>query len=136
MNAGLAHDRRVLKRIGHVLLIIVLLATTGTHWAVLQSVAWTNMLVENLETNSLMRAVGRTFDGRHPCNLCKLINRGKQTDKKSELRLEWKKLDFSYAPSTFVFCPPTFSCEQIPAHETAVWLTHAPPVPPPRVVFA
>lgn len=126
----------MLKKIGHVLLIIAVLTAMGTHWFVLQSVAWTSMLMDNLNSNSVVQAVGRTFDGKHPCRLCNLIGKGKQTEKKSDLRVEWKKFEFSYAPSTFLFSPPSSFCAQVPVQETADLLTHTPPVPPPRAFRA
>jgi hypothetical protein len=51
----------------------VLVAGTGAHWGALQSVAWTRMLAENLRTVLFADAVVRTFDGQHPCSLCKVI---------------------------------------------------------------
>src|SRR5690349_4015791 len=63
----------VLRKLGHVLLIVALLSASGTHWLVLQSVAWTTMLASNLRTSSLGEALERTFDGRHPCRLCRQI---------------------------------------------------------------
>src|SRR5262245_18723158 len=126
----------MLKRLGHILLIIAVLTAAGTHWLVLQSVAWTNMLMDNLQTSSLAQAVGRTFDGKHPCNLCKQIVKGKRTEKKSEMRVDWKKLEFSYAPSIFVFNPPSFSWEVRAPDDLAVPLSHAPPVPPPKATLS
>ena len=39
------------RKLGHILLIVALLAAVGGHWIVLQSVAWTNMLAGNLRTD-------------------------------------------------------------------------------------
>jgi hypothetical protein len=126
----------VLKKIGHVLLIIAVLAATGTHWLVLQSVAWTTMFAGNLQSNSLAQAMERTFDGKHPCSLCKQISKGKQEEKKSEFQSDSKRLDFSYAPSAFSFDAPS-QFTLLPARDdSADTLAHSPPVPPPRPFFA
>ena len=126
----------MLKRIGHVLLILAVLTVTGTHWLVLQSVAWTTMLAGHLQSGSLAQAVERTFDGKHPCSLCKQIAKGKQEEKKSEYRIDLKKLEFSYAPTAFVFSAPTHF-NLLPAeNDSAAQLTDSPPVPPPRGFFA
>jgi hypothetical protein len=125
----------VLKRLGYILLIVAVLTASGTHWLVLQSVAWTTMLMDNLQSSSLAQAVGRTFDGKHPCKLCKQIVKGKQTEKKAELRVEWKKLEFSYAPSIFVFTPPSFCWEARASDDLATPLSHAPPAPPPKTIL-
>jgi hypothetical protein len=122
----------VISRFGHVLLIIALLGATGTHWFVLQSVAWTAMFADNLHSGSISDAIERTFDGKHPCRLCREINNGKQSEKKSDVRFEWKQLEFSFAPDVFRFDPPMqFPRIQSP-NDSAGLLTHAPPVPPPR----
>jgi hypothetical protein len=122
----------VISRLGHVLLIVAVLGATGTHWLVLQSVAWTTMLADNLRSGSVSEAIGRTFDGKHPCRLCREIATGKQGEKKSDVRLEWKKLEFSYAPAVFQFDPPSRFPGFQPPMDSASLLTHAPPVPPPR----
>ncbi|MEY2466890.1 MAG: hypothetical protein QOD03_1411 [Verrucomicrobiota bacterium] len=120
------------RKLGHTLLIIALLSATGTHWFVLQSVAWTTMLANNLQTTSFCQAMERTFDGRHPCKFCKRISQGKQTEKKSDLQVELKKLEFSYAPAVFIFTAPTIFWETASVNNILSLLTSAPPVPPPR----
>ena len=120
------------KRIGHVLLIAAVLAVTGTHWFVLQSVAWTTMFAGNLRDGSFTEAMQKTFDGSHPCSLCRQIARGKQEEKKSETRVEWKKLEFVFAPATFVFQTPAFFWEIQPRHDPALTRAHAPLLPPPK----
>src|SRR5207247_1889036 len=49
----LTNTPNVLRRISHALVLCALLTAIGAHWAVLQSVAWTTMLAENLRTTSL-----------------------------------------------------------------------------------
>src|SRR5258706_3932331 len=109
---ALAHPRRQLNllrvfvRLGHVLMIVALLAATGAHWAALQSVAWTTMLAENLQSVSVSQALVKTFDGKHPCPLCKAVAAGKDSEKKSDFTLELKKLEFPPAPERFVLVAP------------------------------
>jgi hypothetical protein len=122
----------VLKRLGHAFTVLALLIAIGAHWVVLQSVAWTTMLAENLRTNSVAEAVGRTFDGRHPCSLCKQIAQGRQAEKKTEFRPEGKKLEFSFTPNVFIFTAPSHFWEMCVPDATPNLLTRAPPVPPPR----
>jgi hypothetical protein len=114
-------------------MILAVLSATGTHWLALQSVAWTTMLADNLEaTQSWQAALTRTFDGRHPCCLCKEIAKDKQSEKKSDAQAEVKKLDYSYTSFEFIFCPPSEFYELGTAHQAVASLTHAPSVPPPR----
>jgi hypothetical protein len=113
-------------------MIVAVLSATGTHWLALQSVAWTAMLAENLQTAPWQRAVQRTFDGKHPCCLCKAIAKDKQSEKKSDVQVEFKKLDYSYSCFEFVFCPPSSFYEVRAANDTAISLTQAPSLPPPK----
>ena len=47
--------------------------TLGPQWTALQTVAWTTMLANNLRTEFVTKAVSNTFDGEHPCPLCKAL---------------------------------------------------------------
>lgn len=124
------------RKLGHILLIIALLATVGGHWAVLQSVAWTNMLAENLREVSVTEAFEKTFDGQHPCRLCTAIKEGKKTEKKSELPMPLKKLEFVSEKPVFIFsAPQDFRLAPAPVFSQPVFSTQ-PPVPPPRHLFA
>jgi hypothetical protein len=126
----------VFKRLGHAITVFALLCAIGAHWVVLQSVAWTTMLAQNLRNTSLSEAVERTFDGEHPCPLCKNIAKGKQAEKKSEFPLALKKFELSLAQHNFTLTLPwRFYLVRAgdAVHHT---LTHAPPVPPPRSFLA
>lgn len=113
-------------------MIVAALSATGTHWLALQSVAWTAMLAENLHTTSFEHAVRCTFDGKHPCCLCREIAKAKQSEKKSDVQVELKRLDYSYTSSEFVFCPPSAFYEVGAVNESPISLTRAPAVPPPK----
>lgn len=118
------------------MMIVALLAATGTHWAALQSVAWTTMLANNLQSGSFTMALEKTFDGRHPCPLCKAIAAGKSAEQKADFTLNLKKLEYPPAPKSFVFVAPA-QFELVPQLNIfADSLTHSPPTPPPRSFFA
>lgn len=119
-------------RLGHLLLILALLAATGGHWAVLQTVAWTNMLANNLRTDSMAAALTNTFDGKHPCQLCKQISAGKKSEKKAEIPPWVKKLEFVSGRAGFVFTAPEVSRLRPETNPSFAALIHQPPVPPPR----
>lgn len=117
-------------------MIVALLAATGAHWAALQSVAWTTMLAENLQSASLSQALVKTFDGKHPCPLCKAVADGKEAEKKSDFTLELKKLEYPPAPERFVLVAPT-QFQLLPQiNFFAAALNQEPPVPPPRSLCA
>ena len=117
-------------------MIVAVMAATGMHWMVLQSVAWTTMLAENLETQPLNQAIVCTFDGKHPCCLCKQIAKARQSQKKSDFHLEWRTLDCSWSNLQIALYPPADFYELSAANETPSLLDHAPAVPPPKTILA
>lgn len=124
--------RFVFRKFGHLLLIVALIATVGGHWAMLQSIAWTNMLAENLRAVSVSEAFEKTFDGQHPCCLCKAIKEGKKSEKKSELPAPSKQVEFVCEQPVFIFTPPQgFHVVPVTAFSPND-LSSRPPVPPPR----
>ena len=116
--------------------IVALIATSGVHWAVLQSVAWAGMIVSYSETSPLKMALSETFDGKHPCPLCRAIAAGKKSEKKNEVALQLNKLEFPPAPENFVLIAPS-RFPLLPLTNTfAESTTQQPPTPPPRGFFA
>ena len=70
-----------LTRLARRALVLLLCLSLGMHWAVLQSVAWTGMLLSFASEGSLTEAVEKTFDGEHPCPLCLAVKEGQQKEK-------------------------------------------------------
>ena len=87
-------------------MIAALVLATGAHWAALQTVAWTTMLANNLQDESFSEAVSKTFDGEHPCCLCKAIAAGKKSEKKSEAVSPAMKMEFPPARENFALAAP------------------------------
>jgi len=126
----------VFARLPRIVIALALASSIGLHWAFLQAVAWAGMIVTYSQDAPLSEAVAKTFDGRHPCELCKKIATSKQSEKKSESKFELSKLEFPYVRSEFVFLAPSSFREIRPVNNRADFLTHSPPVPPPRASFA
>jgi len=126
----------MVARFARLVLIVTLVLTTGLHWAFLQSVAWTVMLADNLNHGSVAQAVERTFDGKHPCSLCKAIAAGKQSEHKAQFTVQLKKLEYTASQKSPVLGqPPRFdliSLSLILPETPAA----PPPSPPPRASFA
>ena len=116
-------------------MVLALVLATGVHWAALQSVAWATMLAGNLCTESVSKAVSNTFDGAHPCPLCKAIAAAKKSEKKSEALSTVLKLEFLPVAERVILLPPA-RFEILPIQDTfADSLSFPPPVPPPRGFF-
>ncbi|MEO5913651.1 MAG: hypothetical protein ABIS50_05430 [Luteolibacter sp.] len=82
-----------MRQLGQWLLIGMLLVSMGGHLALLQTIAWGNMLVDFSSKASLSEAMEKTFDGEHPCPLCKVVKKTKSEDEKkpmlkSEMKME------------------------------------------------
>lgn len=55
----------------------LLMVSIGLPWMFLQSVAWLGMAVTfTVEKGSLAEGLSATFDGGHPCVLCKAVETG------------------------------------------------------------
>lgn len=93
--------------LGRWLLVIALVLSTGGHWALLQVCAWTGMVVSFSQTESLSVALQKTFDGEHPCKMCKIVKQGRKAEqeKPATLKLETKLDLFFDAQSTTVYAP-------------------------------
>lgn len=125
----------MLVRLGKVFVVFALVATLGAHWALLQTVAWTTMLASNLQSGSLHDAVTKTFDGEHPCCLCKAIAAAKKSEQKSQITFEQQKLDFPLLQENLVLIAPSrlklFPRENLSFEP----VSQKPPTPPPRGFF-
>jgi hypothetical protein len=124
----------VLSKISKWLLVAMLCVTIGFHWGLLQSAAWVGMLVKYSHEGSFRDAVSKTFDGQHPCPLCKFVSAGKKSEKKTEAQLDLKKIDlFAAQAGAFHFLP------SLPPEFSFLLLTKAradaPLPPPPRPFF-
>jgi hypothetical protein len=119
-------------RIGNAFLILALLGATGAHWALLQSVAWATMLADHARTENLSLAIVKTFDGKHPCALCKEVAQGRQNEKRKDAQTEIKRLEFFHPVTAFFLGPPCPFSNPMDCSFAPSQLTHSPPVPPPR----
>ena len=126
----------MLARCAKSLLIAALVAVTGAHWAALQTVAWTTMLATNFCHDSMVQAVSKTFDGEHPCCLCKAIAAAKKSEKKSEAVSSALKMEFPPTADKIILFPP----EQFNLLSLQNWFAELfsspPPLPPPRGCLA
>lgn len=65
------------------LLVTALILVVSGPWAVLQTVAWVGMVVSYSRDNSIQDAISMTFDGEHPCRMCKVVKEGRESEKES-----------------------------------------------------
>lgn len=125
----------MLRRCGTWFVVLALVLATGGHWAVLQVCAWSGMVVRFAQDGSVREALSKTFDGRHPCRLCKLVREGRAAQRSKAAPLAVTKLDL-LAPdcASPVALRPELgraAAFRLPARPPLRRLP--PPVPPPRV---
>jgi hypothetical protein len=125
------------KRFGNLVLAGALFLTTGTQWVVLQSIAWTGMVASYAQKAPLEVALKKTFDGKHPCCLCKTIAAAKKSGKENAYTLQAQKLQFPpVTENLMLVAPARFQLLPRAGNEFAESLTQKPLLPPPRGCFA
>lgn len=113
-------------------MVVALVLVIGGHWAALQSAAWVGMAVSFARTDTLSVSLQKTFDGQHPCKLCKIVKAGKAAEKKQDLLKLEAKIDFQLVAGSCGLFPPRPIRHFTPASEDAPALAEAPLLPPPR----
>lgn len=116
-------------------MVLALASSIGLHWAFFQSVAWMGMVITYSQETTVKEALAKTFDGRHPCPLCKEIAKSKKSEKKSEFSCQVKKLDFLTQTARFIFSPPTAFWRMTGDDLRLTPVCRTPPTPPPRAAF-
>lgn len=118
-------------------MVLGLMVSIGLHTVVIQSAAWAGMLVSySLEKGSVAQAVSETFDGAHPCPLCKLAKttEGTPADEKQAPKADGKlklHLIADAAPAIIISAPPS-PVYPVRAEAKLHVLSHTPDTPPPR----
>ena len=119
------------KAAGKWLTVLSLCAALGLHWAALQSVAWVGMLISYSQAGSMGSAIVKTFDGRHPCPLCKAIGKGEQSGEKQEFQASGK-IDMDCQRETALPAPPIRDFTWPAFAAKGLGFSPEPGVPPPR----
>jgi hypothetical protein len=120
-------------RLAQWFVVLVLVIVTGGHWTILQSLAWVGMAVSYSQSDSLPVALKKTFDGTHPCNLCKFVAAGKKAEKPQDLQKLETKFDFFCLRQMLTVFPQELDgLLQFDSIYVAS-RTEAPPGPPPRL---
>jgi hypothetical protein len=123
----------VSRRFFHLFVGLALIVAVGGHWSLLQSVAWVRMAVQYSKDAPLGVALQKTFDGRHPCKLCRVVREGKGSEEKRAAKQVETKLDFFCLPNALSLAGPerfpVIADVNLPAPSRA----ESPPRPPPRV---
>lgn len=120
------------------MMFLAMFSIAGGHWAVLQTVAWAQMIRDYSQEGGLVSGVAQTFSGERPCGMCKNIEKSRQKEEKAPASIKVdKKAEVFVASVTSQLRPPLaheFSYPTSDIDSTSRAL--APPVPVPRGIFA
>jgi hypothetical protein len=71
----------VILRFRQIIALFCCLQLLGGSYGILQTIAWSRMIVDYSSNDGLVEAIKKTFDGEHPCEMCTQIAEAKQQDK-------------------------------------------------------
>jgi len=117
-------------------LLVALL--TGAQWLVLQGAAWSFMLATYTARGSLRDGVAKTFDGKHPCCMCKSIKKARTEESAQQKNpaapvKEDARFVGVTATALALLLPPASRLRAVSFDSrTPAVRTERPPVPPPR----
>ena len=94
----------------------------GGHWVILQTVAWTKMVMDYSRQTSVQQALRETFDGEHPCDMCKKISRARNEPNKSVTAVAFPHKDLSFVTARVLqVTPPKGSEFEYPPFPWDAW---------------
>ena len=82
----------VFRKFSSTLAFLAVFQIMGGHWIVLQTYAWGKMAIEYSKTAGFFKGVEKTFDGEHPCDMCKHLQKETQKDNSDPIKVDLVKL--------------------------------------------
>lgn len=119
------------QRIARLLVLVAAVQLLGGQWLVLQSVAWAGMLVSFAQTETVVVAIEKTFDGEHPCDLCQAVQKGQNEDRQQAIAKMLVKIDAVLAVAAALPVRQAEPLEFLDLESAGAVRMDAPPVPPP-----
>ena len=123
------------KKIASLFVGLALFFIMGGPWAVLQTIAWAKMVVEYSRDTSVGEALSKTFDGEHPCGMCKKISKVRSEERKSPALVFQIKKDGPFISLKSVGLTPPMETKTILFNTLSVTypsVRFEPPIPVPR----
>lgn len=92
------------------------------------------MVIERTQSSSFLTALQTTFDGQHPCKLCKFVKAGKTAEQAPEAHVKPPKFEVFSTPLAELKVQPQL-CEPLEVTSPAPLAARltTPLLPPPRV---
>ena len=122
----------VFKRAAKIAIIFAVALSLGLHWVVLQSVAWAGMFATYAQQSTVRAAFVKTFNGKNPCRICKLVREGQQSEQEKASVLPLVKIESVPGAVGFVLLPPIPAVGLPALDQLGPQRTSSPPSPPPK----
>lgn len=122
------------NRVAKLIVFFAAVQLLGGHWLALQSVAWMGMLANYTMGETLVVAIEKTFDGDHPCGLCKVVKSGREQEQKQQAVKVVVKLDAVLAARSELALPQASEWKYCVSSPLVTRRSLAPPTPPPQAV--
>ena len=123
------------KKIASLFVSLTLFIIVGGPWTVLQTIAWAKMVVDYSRDNPVSEAISKTFDGNHPCGMCKKISKVRSEERKSPALVFQIKKDGPFISLKSVGLTPPMETKTILFNTLSVTypsVRFEPPIPVPR----
>jgi len=127
--------RNLLRRLGLPMVCVAMFSLVGGHWAIFQTIAWTQMLRDYSRNATVVEAVEKTFSGKAPCAMCCSIAKEKQKEEKAPatVKVEKKAEAFNAEARDLLPQPLELGLCQFPAGPfSGPDRSDRPPLPVPR----
>ncbi|WP_367873157.1 hypothetical protein [Luteolibacter sp. Populi] len=123
-----------------VIAVLGCLHLCGGQWGTLQVVAWSKMLVDYSAQDGIVQGASKTFDGAHPCCMCKAIAEGKKQESKGPEKVPVGAQNLvlkDCLPGKAVVLPLPVACDVVlvsfpDLDSRGARVGYCPPLPPPR----
>ena len=119
------------SRLARLVVFFAAVQILGGHWLALQSVAWIGMIANYARGEALVVALEKTFDGAHPCGLCKVVKSGREQEQKEQDQKLIVKLDAVLATTLALRAPQASDWKYLVFVPVIAARNLAPPTPPP-----
>jgi hypothetical protein len=130
--------REMRRQFSLVLTLTAALLASGSHWELVQTLAWGRMFATFSQSMPWLKAVQKTFSPEAKCELCSVVEQARQQQNASDSSAAGakspEKLFFAIAPRVRVFATSASYCTHLIVGLAAPSSVNraAPPSPPPR----
>jgi len=124
---------RPLFRFAQIILVFAVFCMANGSDFIAQGFAWGTMIIDYSSHDTVVEAVLKTFDGNHPCKICKKVDEQQHSQTKRMMEAGLRKLDLCCATPDLLILPdlggttfPAFEAKTLP-------MSAEPPFQPPRL---